>query len=307
MDRGESTAEDERVRVLERLGPRPTTAEATVVVVTHDGVSEEEVGHTFEGLTRQTTPEFDVMVVSNGRSRDLRDLLADVGLCCEFIGLAENYGANVARNIAARRSSDELLIFLDHDAVPAETFVGSHLRFHDEHDVVAARGRVVPKTPSVYNRLAMNYDLGEEPFPYLLDIEGNCSVDREAFLGVGGFREGLWGHEGIDLTRRFLEVTSRDRIRYTPDPVIRHDFAVTLGELLEKKARHQRAREALEAEDPGFFDIYDRYSVPDDAVDRPFVTTAALYLGNKLSDRVGALLQGYFYGPADRRIGSSSP
>lgn len=307
MDSRDLTPADERIEVRERLGPRPDpgAVEATVVVVTHDAVSEEEIRETFEGLTRQTASAFDVTVVSNGRSRDIRDLLSEVGLDCEFVGLSENYGANVARNIAARRSDADVLVFLDHDGIPAEEFVEAHLRYHAEHDVVAARGKVVPKTPSVYNRLAMTYDLGGDSFPYLLDIEGNCSVQREAYLEVGGFREGLWGHEGIDLTRKLLERTDRERIRYTPEPVIYHDFAVNLRELLEKKARHHRAREELQRKNPEFFHIYRQFPVPEGTIDRSLPATVALLVGNRLSDYLGALLQGYFYEPLDQNTTSS--
>jgi len=82
-----------------------------------------------------------------------------------------------------------VLVFLDDDGIPDESFVAAHRRVHRERDVVAARGRVDPRHDTIYNRLQHHYDLGSEPFPHFINIEGNYIVgagDRGINKSGGG-------------------------------------------------------------------------------------------------------------------------
>jgi GT2 family glycosyltransferase len=297
MDRLE--LDEDRLRTDEWIGDPPEDPGATVVIVTHDvvthsPVTENEIRETFEGLQGQTTDDFETVVVST-RSKDLRELLKEVGLTCRFVEMTEDYGANAARNIGAALGRGDVVVFLDHDAIPAASFVEEHIAAYGAGDVVAVRGRLYEKTPSVYNSLQAIYDLGERSFPYLLDHEANMSVDRETYLEIGGFDEDIWGHEGAELTQRLLEVAERERIRYVPGPVVYHDFAVSFWEVLEKKARHQRAKEVLKERDPELFEVYGKFPRPDSSRVHGRWTSRAQFVANKITDKLGALLKGYFH------------
>lgn len=290
--------DETRLRTDEWLGTPPADPAATVVVVTHDVVTHTPVGEadlrdTFEGLQAQTTDDFELVVVST-RSDDLRRLLRDVGITCRFVEMTVDYGANAARNIGAALGRGDVVVFLDHDAIPHERFVEEHVRAHEEMDVVAVRGRLFVKTPSVYNRLQAIYDFGERSFPYLLDHEANASVDREVYLDVGGFDEDIWGHEGAELTKRLLEVADREQIRYVPGPVVYHDYAVSFWEVLEKKARHQRAKRVLKERDPETFAVYGKFPLPDGAYSGGVWEGRAVFVANRITELMGNVMAGYF-------------
>jgi GT2 family glycosyltransferase len=301
----EFVLDETRLRTDEWLGTPPTDPAATVVVVTHDVVTHTPVGEadlrdTFGGLADQTTDDFELVVVST-RSDDLRRLLRDVGITCRFVEMTVDYGANAARNIGAALGRGDVVVFLDHDAIPAPTFVEEHVRVHEEMDVVAVRGRLFVKTPSVYNHLQAIYDFGEGSFPYLLDHEANASLDREVYLSVGGFDEDIWGHEGAELTGRLLEVADREQIRYVPGPVVYHDYAVSFWEVLEKKARHQRAKRVLKERDPETFAVYGLFPVPDGARSNGRWKSRVVMVANRATEALGNLMAGYFQRRRDRR------
>jgi glycosyltransferase involved in cell wall biosynthesis len=276
-----------RIARIERVNHRSGNREAGVVVVTHDAVGEAEFRQTLTGLDRQTVTNFETVVVDNSPARDLEPVLDDSENVHWYVSMAENVGVNIARNVGANVIDGDHLVFLDHDAVPADDFVEHHNRAHRDRDIVAARGKVRPKTQSRYNSLATNYDLGDRPFPYLLDIEGNCSIRRSTYEAVDGFDEGVWGHEGLRLTAKILAQEESDRVIYDPEPVIYHDFATSLRSLVEKKARHQRAQQHLETTHPELFNLHEEYTIPAGASDRGFLSRTGIYAVQKLTDAVG--------------------
>ncbi|WP_254538925.1 glycosyltransferase family 2 protein [Halomarina litorea] len=244
----------------------PATAVSCSVVVVTYGTDREDVRALLAALDRQTTDDFEVLVVDNGTDWPVVNVAGQYDSVRTYAEAVENLGVTRGRNVGARLATADVVTFLDDDAVPAPDFVASHLREHRENDLFAVRGRVHPATDCVYNRLQSHYDLGDEPAPYYLNIEGNCSVDREAFLELGGFSErltGRAGHEGIELTYRAVRAGyDREAIRYSPDPVIYHDNAVSFGQYLHK--RRYRRRYATDIRDlhPDVFDFTRSYETP---------------------------------------------
>jgi GT2 family glycosyltransferase len=213
---------------------------ATVVVVTYH-VDEPALRRTLDHLERQTADTFEVLVVDNGTDWNLHAELADRRRVRAYVRLDENYGVTTARNTGAHLARGRLLLFLDDDAIPAETFVEEHRRLHRDRDVVAARGRVLPRNDTIYNRLQSHYDLGPRARPSVLNIEGNTSFDRETFLSYDGYDadlDGRAGHEGLELTYRMVVegAVDRDQIVYDPAAVVYHDYASDLVEFLTKRA-----------------------------------------------------------------------
>lgn len=285
----------EKLRGFDRLAEPPKRPDAGIVVVTHDAVATETIRPTFEALARQTSSAFEVVVVDNSPDRDLRPLLAETGGVHYLVALDRNYGVNLARNLGSRVVDGAVLVFLDHDAIPREDFVEAHFRAHETLDIAALRGRVRPRTRSVYNHLADNYDLGDERFPYLIDIEGNCSVERSAYEAVGGFDEDVWGHEGLRLTAKLVDRFGAESVVYEPDAVVYHDFATSLFALVKKKARHERARDRIDASQSDVFDLYSRYRVPNSSRDRSFPETVVRYLAHRVTNAAGRALYPWLF------------
>lgn len=231
--------------------PDPASVAATVVVVTHE-LAVDELERTLTALDAQTANRYEVVLVDNGRGLEPTRFSAYESLR-EIVRLERNRGPNPARHVGTERAAGDVVIFLDDDALPADDFVAAHRRAHAEHDIVAARGKVLPRTDTVFNRVGTHGDLGDRPGPYPINTEGNCSFDRATFLSYGGFPADVWGHEGLALSHRIRQHEPRERLLYYPDAVVYHDFATSYASLARTKARHKRARAQLRSAYPGLF------------------------------------------------------
>ncbi|RYJ19530.1 glycosyltransferase family 2 protein [Halogeometricum borinquense] len=239
----------------------------SVVVVTFQ-TSRNAFDSVLTAIEAQTDDAFELVVVNNGVDWDIESRLRDLDCGTAYVELIRNCGVTIARNLGAELALSDLLLFLDDDAVPEENFVAAHRCAHDDSDVVAVRGRIFPQSKTFYNRLQRWYDLGDRTLPYLLNIEGNTSIDREAYRSVSGFDEklgGRAGHEGIDLTYRLIRTGyDRDQIVYCPDAVIYHDYATSLSGYIRKRIVSRRYRKRLTNRRPELFEFARTYSPPDD-------------------------------------------
>lgn len=265
---------------------------ASLVVVTYR-TDRDAFESVLDALEAQTDEAFELVVVDNGVEWDIESRLRGLDYGTAYVELVRNCGVTVARNLGAELARSKLLVFLDDDAVPAEEFVAAHRRAHDG-DAVAVRGRVVPRSDAFYNRLQRWYDLGDRTFPYLLNTEGNTSVDREAYRSVSGFSEelgGRAGHEGIDLTYRLVRAGyDREQIRYCPDPVVYHDYATTLLGYLHKRIVGGRNRKRLAERRSDLFEFASTYSPPASATRERSTAERVLGLALAGAVRVGRRL-----------------
>lgn len=236
---------------------------ASVVVVAYNtppGI----LGENLRALARQTTADFETILVDNSDRSDIGPIVGARSLL--YLKLRKNYGLSLARNVGIDRSRGAIVIFLDDDAVPAPDFVAQHIRAHERQEIVGLRGRAAPRTRTIYNRLTTQYDLGEEALPYPVNLEGNSSFRREILLQMGGFREdlaGAGGYEGIELSYRIIQrLRDRSKLIYHPGPVIRHDFCGSFRKYVRKLARHARHRELLRRTHPELFAFLAGYPPP---------------------------------------------
>ncbi|MDS0295138.1 glycosyltransferase family 2 protein [Halogeometricum luteum] len=261
-------SESHRAAVEAGFDESPAAAPAVSLVVVTYRTDRDAFESVLSALRSQTDDDFELVVVDNGVEWDLGARLREVEGGAVYAELSRNCGVTLARNLGARLGDADLLLFLDDDAVPAPDFVAAHRRAHAAVDVVAVRGRVVPQSRTFYNSLQRWYDLGDRPRPFLLNIEGNTSVARDAYRSVSGFDEklgGRAGHEGIDLTYRLVRAGyGRESIVYSPDPVVYHDYATSLLGYLEKRVVGRRHRKRLAARRPELFEFASAYSPPDD-------------------------------------------
>ncbi len=247
----------QKIKERKRLHDLSSDLSASVIIVTYK-IEPEEFRKTLEALDSQGRKDFEVVVVDNGNSWEIEKALQECSQVSYYLKLKKNYGLNIARNVGAQVAQGEILIFLDDDGVPAENFIDGHLRIYKEKDAVAARGKVVPKNPqSILNKITAHYDLGDKPFPYLINTEGNSSVKRKLFLKIEGVDEslsGAGGHEGAEISYRLAKlVNDKDRIYYNPWAVIYHDYSPDLITYLEKQIRHSKHQENLEKDNPKLF------------------------------------------------------
>ena len=239
---------------------------ASVVIVTYRS-TREELEALVDGLAGQSADEFETIVVDNGCDWPVDRLVRDLDSFSAYVKLRRNCGVTVARNVGARIAASDVVVFLDDDAVPDRDFVDAHLRLQGG-DVVGVRGRVATTEDTFYNRYQWWYDLGDEPKPYHLNTEGSSSYDREAFLSVGGFDEGLAsraGHEGTDLTYRLVDSGGydRDQFIYHPAPVVYHDMDSDPVSYLKKRTTRRYHRKRLLDRRPGLAEFARSYDDPE--------------------------------------------
>ncbi len=180
-----------------------------------------------------------------------------------YVAMKGNAGVCVARNLGAVLARSEIIIYLDDDAIPGDGFVDAHIREHQDPKVLAVRGRCLPKTRNLPNRLAFHYDLGPERIPSPIDLEGNSSFKRGELLACGGFNEDLplsGGWEGVEVSRRLVERSGEiSSVVYSPFPVIYHDYKSNSFQLLTKLLRHRRNLGQMSQGQEGLGDFFDRY------------------------------------------------
>lgn len=114
--------------------PAPTTA---VVLCCRDQASRLRL--VLRALSAQTTPPDEVVVVDDASSDGVREVVEaarrHLGCRLECVGAPARLGSAAARNLGAERTSAELLLFLDADALPPpgllDAHLGAHRRFAD--------------------------------------------------------------------------------------------------------------------------------------------------------------------------------
>ncbi len=204
----------------------------------------------FQTLDRQRGQNYELIFVDNGAKEGEFDALKP--FIDTYVRLNTNTGAYLARNIGALFASAPILLFLEDDGIPKDDFVACHLAVHDTYDVVAVRGVYSPKTASPLNDTATHYHLGDVPFPYPGNLEGNSSYRADAFYAVGGWDDDInFGYGGWELALRLLRLHPDPRKQiYSPGPVIYHDFAMSTEHLQEKRKKQEDSLQRLKKKYP---------------------------------------------------------
>ena len=204
------------------------------------------VTRTLSALSAQTYPaEFmSVVVADDGSEEDIAAVIDrwDPPFEKRYVRQEHTgFGASRARNLGARSTESDVLIFLDSDAIVGPGFVTGHARWHEANPkAVVVGGRVhLSATGLTPDQLATaSVDLDAQVFEdrtdfrtvltrrtsnlqstdegYRAFVSSNVSLATKLFLDAGGFEERFrwWGSEdtefgwrlwqaGADLRRRF--------------------------------------------------------------------------------------------------------
>ncbi|MDY0040840.1 MAG: glycosyltransferase, partial [Desulforhabdus sp.] len=211
-------------------------------------------------LQKQRDANFELIFVDNGAAPDEFPHLKK--FVDTWVRLSCNTGAYLARNIGAVFACAPILFFLEDDGIPADDLVEAHLRTHRRFQVDSVRGVYRPKTPENHlNIHAAHYDMGDNPFPWFVNLEGNASYRSEAFFAVGGWDDtNRFGHGGPELAYRLFQ---RDpdftKQIYSPDPVIFHDYAKDEQHLREKRKKQREQLDRIRRRYPDFDEFLDKW------------------------------------------------
>ncbi len=229
--------------------------ELSIVVVAYN--TNEDLLLCIDSIAKQLTPKVEVLVIDNGKNDAIYDKL--IRLPVYYIKLKRNMGACFGRNVGILESRGRVVAFLDDDCVADENFISSLLDIFKNKDIYGLRGKIEFKTETIYNYLQNHYQLGNDVFPYFINVEGVCAVRRREIVEVGGWNEDIWGHEGLELSYRLVRQFGRRGLVYHPSVIIYHDFANSLNKLISKDIRHQKIHKYLYDEQPYLFDFMSYY------------------------------------------------
>jgi len=244
---------DSIVEIIENS--RATNPTVSVVIVAYN--TNKDLLYCLESIIDQITQKVEILVIDNGKNEAIYNKL--IKLSINYIKLEKNMGVCFGRNIGILKSKGDILAFLDDDCIVDRNFISSIFSIFQDKNIYGLRGRIKFKTNTVYNFLQNHYDLGNNVFPYFINVEGVCVVRKKEIVEVGGWDENIWGHEGLELSYRLVKKFGPDGLIYHPDVIIYHDFANSLYKLIKKDIRHQEIYKYLYKTKPYLFDFVSYY------------------------------------------------
>jgi GT2 family glycosyltransferase len=216
-----------------------SAASATVIVPTLRGA--DRIGALL-GSLREQTADSEVIVVDNGSTDGTSEVLAAYPEV-EVIRLDENVGFGRAVNLAAGRAGGDALALVNDDCVLDPGFVeeitqplagevvmsAGVLRDPADEDLIDTAGIELSRTLNVFDYL---HGQPLTTLDHAADPTGPsgaaAALDREAFLEVGGFDEGLFAYwEDVDLVLRLR--LQGGRCALAADARGTHAHSATLG------------------------------------------------------------------------------
>lgn len=149
----------------------------------------------------------------------------------ELIMVDGSEGVSAARNEGIRRSTGDIIAFTEADGIPAPDWVERILiGMKDQKGIT---GRVVHPKDDIYKILNEQFDQGDEERYTDVLSGGNMAFKKEVFSEVGLFDESIdWGHNETEFAVRYLR---KYRLKYCPDLILTHFYAVNLKHYLKKQ------------------------------------------------------------------------
>ncbi|MDI1434211.1 MULTISPECIES: glycosyltransferase family 2 protein [Polyangium] len=207
---------------------------------------------------------YEILLADSGGLDHLRDRygnLVDVEL-----RLRDGLPLNVARNAAMGWARGELVAYIDDDGLVVPDWVEYGVNLFRDETIGAARGRIVPHKHPWYNVWAGHYDRGDDLWDEdNVSTEGNMLIRRAVYLAIGGFRDDLYGGEGLYLAYRMKHAFPALRSVYAPGMIMRHDYCRSAREFIWKSRRYKDVRKNITGIEPAF----DAYMATFDARKKP--------------------------------------
>lgn len=212
----------------------------------------------------QTYDDVEPIVVVDG-NRQLYDQIIS-----EYDGLIvhlneENVGLSASRNRGIKLASGDVVAFLDDDAVADEQWIETLVTVYEEHDAIAAGGKMVPdwvaEKPSFlpqefYWLIGVTHRGFADPGDEVRNTFGsNISFRREVFDKIGGFDPelGRQGTANFQAEETVFAIRMREEfgqgVIYDPEAVVAHkvfDYRTDPKWLLNRAFWHGYSKRVLE-------------------------------------------------------------
>lgn len=237
----------------------PRSAErplVSVVVAAYN--SERTIARCVDTILAQSYSPLELIVVDDGSRDSTRTLLENHPERARFELLpVPNGGPSLARNLGVAASRGEFLVFFDSDCYPELDCVDQLVSGLDGEDVASVGGvQLSPDDETEFGRQVNNYFraigfmtgyMQSERDGAIVETAHNPSCNllyrRDVLVRLGGFDEGLWPGEDVDLDYRAVRAGYRHR--FSPKAAIRHYRPVDMRSLRRMFHSYGRAQMLL--------------------------------------------------------------
>ena len=194
-----------------------------------------------EALSNDTAQPFETVVADNGSIDDSVEVARSFAsrMPVVIVDATEHRGQSFARNVGARASRGEALLFLDQDDVIAPGYVTAMAEGLRHTEIVAARMDAKLLNPGWRQHareLSQATSLPTTPAPW--GYGGTLGIRRSIFDLLGGFADdlGVPAGEDVDLCWRAHEMGLT--LAFAPDAVVHYRFPSTLVGLYRQGRRY---------------------------------------------------------------------
>lgn len=195
----------------------------------------------------------EVIMVDNGSKDKSIDYLKTSFPEIRIISLAENLGFSKGMNKGIKESKNRIVIGLNNDTIVKEDFIEPLVRHFSHKDVFAVGAKMMGG-----DRKAFNFEKTTGRFPFgffkikyedmdeaantLYACGGAFAVNKEKFLELGGFDEGLFYWDDVDLGYRAWKRGWRNI--FEPKSVVYHKKQGSMKKRYSQNEILARARES---------------------------------------------------------------
>lgn len=222
----------------------------SVVVCSYNGA--ETIRDTMEGLMRLPYPSFEVIVVNDGSTDNLAEMVSEYPF--KLISTS-NRGLSIARNTGLYKAKGEIIAYLDDDAYPDEHWL-HYLAYAYINSSHAAMGgpNIIPSEDGPIATCVANAPGGPvhvlETDEIAEHIPGcNLSVRRDALLEIGGFDPAYHAAgDDVDVCWRIQEAGYT--IGFHPSALVWHHRRNSLQAYWKQQYGYGKAEALLESKWP---------------------------------------------------------
>ena len=168
-----------------------------------------------ESLCTLQYDNLEIIIIDDGSTDKTRQFLAQHRERINLIE-AEHIGPSKCRNLAAKKARGAFLAFTDSDCIVDKEWIDELLKGFDNEDVVAVGGsQHSPADETIFGKKVQLFFestgflggyIKKNNVSKIIEVEHNpsCNVmyKKNIFLKIGGFDEGLWPSEDVDLDYR---------------------------------------------------------------------------------------------------------
>lgn len=200
-------------------------------------------------------PGYEVIVVDDGSKDDTPRILEEYREKIKVITLKGN-GPSAARNIASRQTQAEYVAFTDSDCVADRLWLKELIKGFQDSAVAGVGGsQRIPEDETRFGRDVFGFmkksrffiDYMGKNRDSLMSVRHNPSYNvmyrRDVFVKAGGFLEGLWPGEDVELDYR---LTKQGHIlKWNPKAFVFHYKPQTLSAFMKMMYRYGDAQGRL--------------------------------------------------------------